>query len=149
MQWCFRRLIYDLSTISSKIRDEDVAKIVFRTRYGYYEFLVMLFGLSNVPAAFIDLMNIVLKPLLYKFVVVFIEDILIYSKSQEEHKEHLAKVLKTLRQQKLFVKFNKCDLWRDNVSFLGHVVSKDGVSTDPQKVEVVSQWSKPTNVLEI
>lgn len=96
------------------------------------------FGLSNVPTAFMDLMNEVLKSFLDQFMVVFIEDILLYSESQEEHEEHLVTMLEALRHQKLFAKFKKCDFWIDHVSFLGHVISKEGVSADPQKVKAIA-----------
>ena len=120
-----------------KIRAEDVAKTAFRTRYGHYEFLVMSFGLTNTPAVFMDLMNRVFHEFLDKFVVVFIDDILIYSKSETEHEEHLKLVLGTLRDKQLFAKLKKCEFWLDSITFLGHVVSKDGISVDPGKVEAV------------
>ncbi|KAL5577633.1 hypothetical protein UlMin_019332 [Ulmus minor] len=111
-----------------KIKEDDVPKSAFRTRYGHYEFLVMPFGLTNAPAAFMDLMNRIFREYLDKFVIVFIDDILIYSKSQKEHEQHLRVVL---------------------VQFLGHVVSKDGISVDASKIEAVSKWPAPTNVTEI
>ena len=117
-----------------KVRDDDVPKIAFRTHYGHYEFLVMPFGLTNAPAAFMDLMNRVFKPQLDKFVVVFIDDILIYSRSKEEHEQHLRVVLQILREKRLYAKFKKCEFWLSSVSFLGHVVSKDRVSVDSTKV---------------
>ncbi|KAL5570682.1 hypothetical protein UlMin_020279 [Ulmus minor] len=132
-----------------KIKEEDVPKSAFRTRYGHYEFLVMPFGLTNAPAAFMDLMNRVFKDFLDKFVIVFIDDILIYSKTKEEHEEHLRITLRTLEEHKLYAKFSKCEFWLDKVHFLGHVVSKDGVSVDPAKIEAVSKWPAPTNVTEI
>ena len=100
-------------------------------KYEHYEFLVMPFGLTNAPAAFMDLMNRVFGDYLDKFVIVFIDDILIYSKSHEEHERHLKLVLERLRERKLYAKFNKCQFWLEQVAFLGHVVSKDGVSVDP------------------
>ncbi|XP_070005813.1 uncharacterized protein [Nicotiana sylvestris] len=109
-----------------RIKDEDISKTAFRTRYGHYEFLVMPFGLTNAPAAFMDLMNRVFKPFLDKFVIVFIDDILIYSRSQGEHEDHLRTVLQTLREHQLYAKFSKYEFWLDSVAFLGHVVSKDG-----------------------
>ena len=107
-----------------KIRREDIPKTAFKTRYGHYEFLVLPFWLTNAPAAFMDLMNRVFKPYLDKFVVVFIDDILIYSKS---HVEHLRIVLQTLRTHQLYAKLSKCEFWLNSVSFLGHVISKEGV----------------------
>ncbi|OMO55593.1 reverse transcriptase [Corchorus capsularis] len=132
-----------------KIKVEDVPKPAFRTRYGHYEFLVMPFGLTNAPAAFMDLMNRVVKDYLDKFVVVFIDDILVYSKSMEEHGEHLRLVLQILREKKLYAKFKKCEFWLDSVAFLGHVVSKDGISVDPEKGKAIVEWSRPTNATEV
>ena len=132
-----------------KIRREDIPKTAFRTRYGHYEFLVLPFGLTNAPAAFMDLMNRVFKPYLDKFVVVFIDDILIYSKSHVEHGEYLKIVLQTLRTHQLYAKLSKCEFWLNSVSFLGYVISKEGVQVDPKKVEAVSNWPRPTNVTEI
>ena len=121
-------------------------KTDFRTRYGHYEFLVMSFGLTNAPAAFMSLMNGIFKPYLDLFVIVFIDDILIYSKSRKEHEEHLRIILEVLREKRLYAKFSKCEFWLDSVSFLGHVVSKDGVMVDPSKIEAVKNWVRPTNV---
>ena len=132
-----------------KIKEGDVQKTAFRTRYGHYEFLVMPFGLTNAPAAFMDLMNRVFKEFLDKFVIVFIDDILVYSKSHEEHKEHLRVVLRILKEKKLYAKFKKCEFWLEQVTFLGHVVSKDGILVDPGKVEAVSNWPRPTTVSEV
>ena len=117
-----------------KVKAEDIPKTAFRTRYGHYEFLVMPFGLTNAPAAFMDLMNRVFKPFLDQFVVVFIDDILVYSKSKEQHEEHLRIVLQILREKKLFAKLKKCEFWLESVSFLSHVISEDGVSVDLKKV---------------
>ncbi|KAL4018234.1 hypothetical protein IC575_021824 [Cucumis melo] len=111
-----------------RIKDEDVPKTAFRSRYGHYEFIVMSFGLTNAPAVFMDLMNRVFREFLDTFVIVFIDDILIYSKTEAEHEEHLRMVLQTLRDNKLYAKFSKCEFWLKQVSFLGHVVSKAGVS---------------------
>jgi hypothetical protein len=132
-----------------KIKLDDVPKTAFRTRYGHYEFLVMPFGLTNAPAAFMDLMNRMFKPFLDHFVVVFIDDILIYSKSKEDHERHLRLVLQVLKEKKLYAKLKKCEFWLDSVAFLGHVISKDGISVDPKKVEAVVEWNRPNNVTEI
>ena len=132
-----------------RIREEDISKTAFRTRYGHYEFLVMPFGLTNAPAAFMDLMNRVFKDYLDKFVVVFIDDILIYSKTVEEHEEHLRLALQTLKDKQLYAKFKKCEFWLDKVVFLGHVISKDGILVDPAKVEAVSKWTQPKNATEV
>ncbi|KAL5549690.1 hypothetical protein UlMin_004921 [Ulmus minor] len=131
------------------VREKDIPKTAFRTRYGHYEFLVMPFGLTNAPAAFMDLMNRVFRNYLDKFVVVFIDDILIYSKSKEEHEEHLRNTLDTLKKNKLYAKFKKCEFWLEKVGFLGHIVSRDGISVDPSKTEAVSGWSRPKTISEV
>ena len=132
-----------------RIRESDIPKTAFRTRYGHYEFLVMSFGLTNAPTAFMDLMNWVFRPYLDRFVIVFIDDILVYSRSELEHETHLGLVLQTLRQHRLYAKFNKCEFWLSRVGFLGHVVSADGIYVDPQKVEAVANWEQPTTVTEV
>uniref|UniRef100_A0A2N9HUA0 CCHC-type domain-containing protein n=1 Tax=Fagus sylvatica TaxID=28930 RepID=A0A2N9HUA0_FAGSY len=132
-----------------RVKEEDIPKTAFRTRYGHYEFLVMPFGLTNAPAVFMDLMNRVFHEYLDSFVIVFIDDILVYSKSQEEHEEHLRIVLQILRDRKLFAKLKKCEFWMDRVVFLGHVISRDGITVDPSKIEAVVNWVRPTNVSEV
>ncbi|KAL0551336.1 hypothetical protein IC582_010422 [Cucumis melo] len=132
-----------------RIKDGDVPKTAFRSRYGHYEFIVMSFGLTNAPAVFMDLMNRVFREFLDTFVIVFIDDILIYSKTEAEHEEHLRMVLQTLRDNKLYAKFSKCEFWLKQVSFLGHVVSKAGVSVDPAKIEAVTGWTRPSTVSEV
>ncbi|KAL4016316.1 hypothetical protein IC575_023964 [Cucumis melo] len=132
-----------------RIRDGDIPKTAFRSRYGHYEFVVMSFGLTNAPAVFMDLMNRVFKEFLDSFVIVFIDDILIYSKTEAEHEEHLHQVLETLRANKLYAKFSKCEFWLRKVTFLGHVVSSEGVSVDPAKIEAVTNWTRPSTVSEI
>ena len=132
-----------------KMKDEDVLKAAFRTRYGHYEFLMMPFGLTNAPTAFMDLMNRVFKPYLDQFVVVFIDDILVYSKNKEEHEKHLHVILQTLREHQLFAKLNKCEFWLEQISFLSHVVSKDGILVDQSKVEAMLSWKRPTTMSEI
>ena len=132
-----------------KIKAADVPKTAFRTRYGHYEFLVMPFGLTNAPAAFMDLMNRVFKSYLDTFVIVFIDDILVYSWSEEEHAEHLRIVLQTLRDKKLYAKFSKCEFWLEEVVFLGHVISAEGVYVDPKKIEAILSWKPPTSVHEV
>ena len=124
-------------------------KTTFRTRYGHYEFIVMHVGLTNAPTIFMDWMNRVFRSYLDKFVVVFIDDILIYSSSQMEHANHLREVLETLRRNKLYAKLSKCEFWLNEVVFLGHVISKKGISVDPKKIEAVLRWERPTNVTEI
>ena len=132
-----------------RVQESDVPKIAFRTRYGHYEFLVMPFGLTNAPSAFMDLMNRVFQPYLDRFVIVFIDDILVYSGSSEEHSEHLRIVLQNLRERQLYAKLSKCQFWLDRVTFLGHVISAEGVSVDPQKIEGVVNWKPPKNVSEV
>jgi hypothetical protein len=132
-----------------KIRPSDIPKTAFSTRYGLYEFTVMLFGLTNAPAYFMNLMNKVFMEYLDRFVVVFIDDILIYSKSESDHEEHLRLVLHKLRDNQLYAKFSKCEFWIDEVSFLGHIISNGGISVNPAKVKEIMEWSVPTTVTEI
>ncbi|KAA0045265.1 ty3-gypsy retrotransposon protein [Cucumis melo var. makuwa] len=132
-----------------RIRDSDTPKTAFRSRYGHYEFIVMSFGLTNAPAVFMDLMNRVFKDFLDMFFIVFIDDILVYSKTEVEHEDHLHQVLGTLRANKLYAKFSKCEFWQKKVSFLGHVVSSEGVSVGSVKIEVVTSWPRPSTVSEI
>jgi hypothetical protein len=132
-----------------KVRDEDMQKTAFRTRYGHYEYKVMPFGVSNAPGVFMEYMNRIFHAFLDRFVVVFIDDILIYSKTEEEHAEHLKIVLQVLKEKKLYAKLSKCEFWLKEVSFLGHVVSGSGIAVDPSKVEAVSQWETPKSVTEI
>ncbi|GJY35025.1 putative nucleotidyltransferase, ribonuclease H [Tanacetum coccineum] len=128
-----------------RVHEEDIPKTAFRTRYGHFEFTVMPFGLTNAPAVFMDLMNRVCKPYLDKFVIVFIDDILIYSKSKEEHEVHLRLVLELLRKEKLYAKFSKCEFWLQEVHFLGHVVNQNGIHVDPGKIAAVKNWEAPTS----
>jgi hypothetical protein len=121
----------------------------FRTRYGLYEYTVMSFGLTNALAYFMYLMNKVFMEYLDRFVVVFIDDILVYSKMMEEHEEHLRFVLGKLRSNQLYAKFSKCEFWLTEVAFLGHVISAGGVSFDPGKVKDVLNWITPATVSEI
>ena len=132
-----------------KIRPADIPKTTFSTRYGLYEYLVMSFGLTNAPAYFMYLMNSVFMPELDKFIVVFIDDILIYSKNEEEHDHHLHIVLQRPREHQLYAKFSKCDFWLKEDPFLGHVISAEGISVDPSKVQDVLDWEAPTSVPKI
>ncbi|KAI3685880.1 hypothetical protein L6452_35141 [Arctium lappa] len=132
-----------------KVKEEDIPKTAFRTRYGHYEFLVMPFGLTNAPAVFMDLMNRVCRPFLDKSVIVFIDDILIYSRDEVDHARHLRDVLEILRREKLYAKFSKCEFWLKEVQFLGHIVSKDGVKVDPAKIEAMMSWKPPKSPSEI
>ena len=131
------------------MKDVDVPKIAFRTRYGHYEFLVMSFGLSNAPTAFMDLMNRVFHPYLDQFVVAFINDILVYSKDAQEHEHHLRIVLRILKEKKLFAKLSKCDFLLKEASFLGHIVSVEGIRVDPTKIEAIVSWKSPRNVTKV
>ncbi|GKB73504.1 putative reverse transcriptase domain-containing protein, partial [Tanacetum coccineum] len=132
-----------------RVREEDIPKTAFRTRYGHYEFQVMPFGLTNAPAVFMDLMNRVCKPYLDKFVIVFIDDILIYSKSKQEHEEHLKIILELLKKEELYAKFSKCEFWIPKVQFLGHVIDSEGIHVDPAKIESIKDWTSPKSPTEI
>ncbi|GJU63510.1 putative reverse transcriptase domain-containing protein [Tanacetum coccineum] len=132
-----------------RVREEDIPKTAFRTRYGHYEFQVMPFGLTNAPAVFMDLMNRVCKPYLDKFVIVFIDDILIYSKSKKEHEEHLKLILELLKKEELYAKFSKCEFWIPKVQFLGHVIDSEGIHVDPAKIESIKDWTSPKSPTEI
>ncbi|GJY18831.1 putative reverse transcriptase domain-containing protein [Tanacetum coccineum] len=118
-------------------------------RYGYYEFQVMPFGLTNASAVFMDLMNRVCKSYLDKFVIVFIDDILIYSKKKEEQEEHLKIILELLKKEQLYGKFLKCDFWLESVKFLGHVIDRNGVHVDPAKIEAFRNWDAPITPTEV
>ena len=132
-----------------RVKDVDVPKTAFRTRYGHYEFLVMPFGLTNELEAFMGLMNRVFRPYVDQFVVVFIDNILVYSKDAHEHEQHLRIVMETLREKKLYAKLSKCDFWIKEVSFLGHIVSTEGIRMDLIKIEAVVNWKPPLNITEV
>ena len=132
-----------------RVREIYIPKATFRTRYGHFEFTVMPFGLTNAPIAFMDLMHRIFQPYLDQFVVVFVDDILIYSQSEWEHEYHLRIVLQLLRDHQLYAKFSKCEFWLTKVRFLGHVVSASGVSVDLEKVEAMMSWERQKSVFEI
>ncbi|GJW33922.1 putative reverse transcriptase domain-containing protein [Tanacetum coccineum] len=132
-----------------RVREQYIPKTAFRTRYGHYEFQVMPFGLTNAPAVFMDLMNRVCKPYLDKFVVVSIDDILIYSKDEKEHEEHLKTILELLKKEKYYAKFSKCEFWIPKVQFLGHVIDSRGIHVDPAKIESIKDWTSPKTPTEI
>src|SRR5947207_5435158 len=132
-----------------KIRAEDVPKTAFSTRYGLYEYLVMSFVLTNALAFFMYLLNSVFMMELDKFMVVFLDDILVYSKDEAEHAQHLRIVLSRLREHKLYAKFSKCAFWLKEVAFLGHILSAEGIAIDPSKVQEVLNWKQPQNISEI
>ncbi|GJZ41131.1 putative reverse transcriptase domain-containing protein [Tanacetum coccineum] len=132
-----------------RVREEDIPKTTFRTRYGHYEFQVMSFDFTNVPAIFIDLMNRVCKPYLDRFMIVFIDDILIYSNSRKEHEGHLMLILRLLKEEELYTKFSKCDFWLSKVQFLDHVIDSEGLHVDPTKIESIKDWASPKTPTEI
>ncbi|TYK01343.1 ty3-gypsy retrotransposon protein [Cucumis melo var. makuwa] len=145
----FTKINLRLGYYQLRIRDSDIPKTAFHFRYRHYKFIVMSFGLTNAPAVFMDLMYRVFKDFLDTFVIVFIDDILIYSKTRAEHEKHLYQVLETLRANQLYAKFSKCEFWLKKVSFLGHVVSSEGVSVDQSKIEAVTSWPRPSTVSEV
>ncbi|GJQ90538.1 putative reverse transcriptase domain-containing protein [Tanacetum coccineum] len=132
-----------------RVHKDDISKTAFRIRYGHFEFIVMPFGLTNAPVAFMDLMNRVYRPYLDKFVIVFIDDILVYSKTREEHVEHLRLVLELLKREKLYAKFSKCEFWLREVQFLGHVINGNKIHVDPSKIEAVKNWKAPRTPSEV
>ncbi|XP_049405070.1 uncharacterized protein LOC125868479 [Solanum stenotomum] len=132
-----------------RVKENDIPKTAFRTRYGHFEFLVMSFGLTNAPTIFMDLMNRVFKPFLDIFVIVFLDDILVYSRSKEDHANHLRQVLQVLRDRRLYAKFSKCEFWLKSATFLGHIVSDKGIRVDSQKIEAVKDWPRPTTPTEV
>nr|GEX11271.1 putative reverse transcriptase domain-containing protein [Tanacetum cinerariifolium] len=157
----FRVVATEMQELSAKLQEElnkltikncyPLPRIddLFDQLYGHFEFTVMLFGLTNAPVVFMDLMNQVCKPYLDKFVIVFIDDILVYSKSKDEHEDHLRLVLELLKKEELYAKFSKCEFWLQEVQFLGHVVNQSGIHMDPSKIEAVKNWKAPTTPFEI
>jgi hypothetical protein len=132
-----------------KIRENDIPKTAFSTKYGLYEYLVMSFGLTNALAYFMYLMNSVFMLELDKFVVVFIDDILVYSKNEAEHAKHLRTIFQRLREHRLYAKLSKCDFWLKEIKFMGHTISEGGITVDPDKVQEVMNWKPPTTVRQI
>lgn len=128
-----------------RIREEDIPKTTFRTRYGHYEFLVMPFELTNTLAIFMDLIHWVFNLFLDRFIIVFIDDILIYFRNQEEHGNHQRTLLQTLQEHWLYAKLSKSELWLESIAFLGNIVSKDNIIVDPKKTEVVQKWPRPNS----
>ncbi|GKA60518.1 putative reverse transcriptase domain-containing protein [Tanacetum coccineum] len=131
-----------------RVREDDIPKTAFRTRYGHYEFQVMPFGLTNASPIFMDLMNRVCKSYLDKFVIVFIDDISIYSKNKKEHEGHLKLVLRLIKKEKLFAKFSKCEFWLSVVKFLGHVIDSEGIHVAPAKIESIKDWAPMTKLTQ-
>ncbi|KAI3686867.1 hypothetical protein L1987_80556 [Smallanthus sonchifolius] len=146
---CFSKIDLCSGYHQLRVLDEDIPKTAFRTRYSRYEFMVMPFGLTNAPAVFMDLMNRVCKPYLDKFMIVFIDDILIYSKTKAEHEQHIRLILELLKKEQLYAKFSKCEFWLKEVQFLGHIVNDKGIHVDPAKIEAVKNWSTPKTPTEI
>ncbi|GJT98840.1 putative reverse transcriptase domain-containing protein [Tanacetum coccineum] len=146
--------IEELSNLQSgyhqlRVHEDDIPKTAFRTRYGDFEFTVMPFGLTNAPGVFMDLMNQVCRPYLDKFVIVFIDDILIYSRTKEEHEMHLGLILELLNKEKLYAKFSKCEFWLQEVQFLGHLINGNGIHVDPSKIEAVKIWEAPRTPFKV
>jgi hypothetical protein len=147
--WVFSKIDLRSGYHQIRIRPKDIPKIAFTTRYGLFEYLVMLFGLTNALAHLTYLMNSVFMPELDKFVVVFIDDILIYSKNGEEHAKHLRIVLTRLREHQLYAKFSRCAFWLEEIQFLGPVLSANGIAVDPSKVKDILEWKPPTTVHQV
>ncbi|GJR84695.1 putative reverse transcriptase domain-containing protein [Tanacetum coccineum] len=132
-----------------RVGEEDIPKTTFKTRYGHYELQLMPFGLPNAPAVFMDLMNQVCKPYLDKFIIIFIDDILTYSRKKKEHEEHLKAILELLKKEESYAKFSKCEFWIPKVQFLGHVIDSQGIQMDPAKIESIKDWASPKTLTEI
>jgi hypothetical protein len=132
-----------------RIKDEDINKTTFRTRYGHYEFVAIPFGLTNAPTTFMCSMNSIFSQYLDNFVVVFINDILVYSKIEEEHEEPLRIALQMLRKHKLYAKFDKCDFYQKEIQYLGHVILVEGIVVDPEKIKAIMEWPVPKDVVDI
>ena len=129
-----------------RVREEDIPKTSFSTRYGLYEFTVMMFGFSNAPPTFMRALSYLFQEWLDVFVLLYLDDILVYSKSEAEHEEHLRLVLWKLREQRYYAKFSKCEFWLDKVYFLGHIISAEGIAVDPDIVRSIQESSPPRNV---
>ena len=147
--WVYSKIDLDTGYHQLRVMKADIPKTTFRMRYEHFEFTVMPLGLTNALAAFMNLMYRVFQPYLDRFVVVFVDDILIYSKLEEEHEDHLRIVLQALRDHQLYAKFKKCEFLLTKVRFLGHVVLSSGLSMDLRKVEAVMGWERPKSVFEI
>ena len=145
----FSKIDLKLGYHQLRIVDSDIPKTAFRTRYGHYEFTVVPFGLTNAPFVFMSLMNGVFCTFQDKFVVIFLDDILIYSHDEKEHEEHLRQVLQKLRENQLYGNLSKCAFYRPEIHYLGHVISGDGVLVDPSKIRAIMDWPAPTNVTEV
>jgi hypothetical protein len=144
----FSKIDLSLGYHQVRIKEEDINKTTFRTRYGHYEFTVVPFGLSNAPFVFMCLMNGVFREYLDKFVIVFLVDIIVYSKSEEQHEHHLRMVFQVLREHQLYAKLSKCSFYQNIIHYLGHIIFEDGIAVDPEKIEAIREWSTPKNVKE-
>src|SRR4051812_23776036 len=142
-------LLPDQRCFRIRVRDVDIPKTAFITRYGSYEYTVVSFGLTNSPATFSRLMNYIFMEYLDQFVVVYLDDILIYSKNEEEHAEHLRLILEKLREHKLYAKYSKCEFWLPEVTFLEHVISKDGIAVTPERIQAILDWTPPKTVKQV
>ncbi|GJP41369.1 hypothetical protein CLOM_g1041 [Closterium sp. NIES-68] len=131
------------------VADDDCHKTAFRTRYGSYEYLVMPFGLTNAPSTFQITMNDIFRELLDKCVIIYLDDILIYSRSREQHLRDLDAVFTLVHKNRLITKGSKCDFLKQELEFLGHVVSTEGVKIDPKKIKTIQEWKPPTNIKEL
>ena len=147
--WVYSKIDLHAGYHQLKVKESDIPKTAFRTRYGHFKFTVMPFGLTNDPTTFMDLMHRVFQPYLDQFFVVLVDDILIYSKSEEEHEGHLRIVIHALCDHQLYAKFSKCEFWLIEVRFLGYVVSASSVSVNPEKVKVAMSWERPKSVFYI
>ena len=145
----FSNIDLSLGYHQERIKDEYIHKTALRTRYGHYEFVVVPFGLKNTLATFMCLMNSVFSRYLDKFVLVFLNDILIYSKNEKEHEEHLRLTLQLLREHHLYAKLSKCDFYKDRIQYLGHIILEEGISVDLDKIESIMNWPTPRNVTDV
>ena len=132
-----------------RVRLEDIEKTIFRTHEGHYEFKVMPFGLTNAPATFQATMNELFYPYLRKFVLVFFDDILVYCKTWKEHLKHLEEVLSVLEKNQFYAKLSKCTFGQKEVEYLGHIISREGVQVDPNKIKAIKEWPKPKNISKL
>jgi hypothetical protein len=145
----FSKLDLDSGYHQFRMHEDSIKKTAFKTRYGHYEFVVMPFGLTNAPATFQSVMNSILAPFLDRFVLVYLDDILIYSKSMADHVEHLKSVLEALREHKFYCKRSKCQFGSKQVEYLGHLLTPQGIMVDPRKVVAIRDWPDPTNVSQL
>jgi hypothetical protein len=145
----FTKLDLNLGFHQIRMAPQDEFKTAFKTHHGHFQFRVMPFGLINAPATFQCLMNSIFAPFMRKFVLVFIDDILIYSKTLEDHAHHLKQVFQVLQQHNLYIKFKKCDFAQSHIEYLGHIISKDGVARDPTKTDAMLNWLVPMSLTEV